>query len=111
MTDRERLIELIVTAENEVFRAFPYTNSTKRIEMVADYLLENGVIVPFEKSALNKWIEKISGMVFDVNPAEIASHIQDGTLKEWCLNWQKSMNMLIIMAPLDYSKEREENEM
>ena len=46
MTDRERLIEIIVTAENEVFRAFPYTNSTKRIEMVADYLLENGVIVP-----------------------------------------------------------------
>ena len=46
MTERERLIEIIVTAENEVFRAFPYTNSTKRIEMVADYLLENGVIVP-----------------------------------------------------------------
>ena len=46
MTDRERLIEIIVTAENEVFRAFPYTNSTKRIEIVADYLLSNGVIVP-----------------------------------------------------------------
>ena len=51
MTDRERLIEIIVTAENEVFRAFPYTNSTKRIEMVADYLLENGVIVPAVKVA------------------------------------------------------------
>lgn len=49
MTERERLIEIIVTAENEVFRAFPYTNSTKRIEMVADYLLENGVIVPSVK--------------------------------------------------------------
>ena len=46
MTEKDRLIELIVTAENEVFRVFPYTNSTKRIEMVADYLLENGVIVP-----------------------------------------------------------------
>ena len=45
MTERERLIEIIVTAENEVFRAFPYTNSTKRIEMVADYLLENNVFV------------------------------------------------------------------
>ena len=49
MTERERLIEIIVTAENEVFRAFPYTNSTKRIEMVADYLLESGVIVPLVK--------------------------------------------------------------
>lgn len=46
MTERKMLIELIVTAENEVFRAFPYTNSTKRIEMVADYLLANGVTVP-----------------------------------------------------------------
>ena len=59
----------------------------------------------------DKWIEQISNMVFDVNPAEIASHIQNGTLKEWCLNWQREMNMLIITAPLDYSnsKEREEN--
>ena len=59
----------------------------------------------------DKWIEQISNMVFDVNPAEIASHIQNGTLKEWCLRWQQEMNMLIIAAPLDYSnsKEREEN--
>ena len=59
----------------------------------------------------DKWIEQISNMVFDVNPAEIASHIQNGTLKEWCLRWQQEMNMLIITAPLDYSnsKEREEN--
>ena len=59
----------------------------------------------------DKWIEQISNMVFDVNPAEIASHIQNGTLKEWCLRWQQEMNMLIITAPLDYSnsKESEEN--
>ena len=104
MTDRERLIELILNVKSDDFRGVS-------VEQIADYLLENGVIVPLEKSAPNKWIEKISGMVFDVNPVEIASHIQDGTLKEWCLNWQKSMNMLIIMAPLDYLKEREENEM
>lgn len=104
MTDRERLIELILNVKSDDFRGVS-------VEQIADNLLENGVIVPLEKSVPNKWIEKISGMVFDVNPAEIASHIQDGTLKEWCLNWQKSMNMLIIMAPLDYLKEREENEM
>ena len=55
MTERERLIELIVNAENEVFRAFPYTNSTKRIEMVADFLLENGVIVPPVKVGQSIW--------------------------------------------------------
>ena len=57
-----------------------------------------------------KWIEEISGMVFDVNPNEIADKIENGTLKEWCSNWQNAMNMLIIMAPLDYSKERDNNE-
>lgn len=62
-------------------------------------------------SGTEKWIEQISNMVFDVNPAEIASNIQNGTLKEWCLNWQREMNLLIITAPLDYSnsKEREDN--
>ena len=56
-----------------------------------------------------KWIEEIYNMIFDVNPAEIDSHIQNGTLKEWCLRWQQEMNMLIITAPLDYSKESEDN--
>lgn len=59
----------------------------------------------------DKWIEQISNMVFDVNPAEITFQAQERNLKEWCLRWQQEMNMLIITAPLDYSnsKEREEN--
>ena len=74
MTEREMLIELIVTAENEVFRAFPYTNSTKRIEMVADYLLSSGVIIPpvkvgdtiyeiHERRKGNEWVKIISERV------------------------------------------------
>ena len=46
MTDRERLIELIVDKENEVAQEYPYTTDTFRIRNVADYLLANGVIVP-----------------------------------------------------------------
>ena len=62
-------------------------------------------------SSTEKWIEQISNMIFDVNPAEITFQAQERNLKEWCLNWQRKMNMLIIAAPLDYSnsKEREEN--
>ena len=58
-----------------------------------------------------KWIEQITNLVVDVNPAEITFQAQERNLKEWCLNWQRKMNMLIIAAPLDYSnsKEREEN--
>lgn len=46
MTDRERLIELIVDVENKIFQSCPYTTDTLRIENIADYLLANGVIVP-----------------------------------------------------------------
>ena len=62
-------------------------------------------------SGTEKWIEQISNMVFDVNPAEITFQARERNLKEWCLKWQQEMNMLIITAPLDYSnsKEREEN--
>lgn len=55
----------------------------------------------------DKWIEQISNMVFDVNPAEITFQARERNLKEWCLRWQQEMNMLIITAPLDYSKESE----
>ena len=62
-------------------------------------------------SGTEKWIEQITNLVADVNPAEITFQAQERNLKEWCLNWQRKMNMLIIAAPLDYSnsKEREEN--
>ena len=41
-------------------------------------------------------IKALTEMTFDVNPAEIASHIEQGNLKEWCLQWRTKMNMLII---------------
>ena len=41
-------------------------------------------------------IKALTEMTFDVNPAEIASHIEQGNLREWCLQWRTKMNMLII---------------
>lgn len=46
MTEKNKLIELIVTAENNLYRDVPYINSMTRINAVADYLLANGVKVP-----------------------------------------------------------------
>ena len=62
-------------------------------------------------SGTEKWIEQITNLVVDVNPAEITFQAQERNVKEWGLNWQREMNLLIITAPLDYSnsKEREDN--
>lgn len=43
---RERLYELIVDAENTIYREKTYITDTERIEKIADHLLANGVIVP-----------------------------------------------------------------
>lgn len=43
---RDRLIELIVDAENEIYHEKPYFTDTERIAKVADHLLAEGVIVP-----------------------------------------------------------------
>jgi hypothetical protein len=43
---RERLIDLIVDAENKIYQEKPYSTDTERIAKVADHLLANGVIVP-----------------------------------------------------------------
>lgn len=45
MTDREKLIGLIVEIENEMIKAYPYTTDQFRIEETVDYLLANGVTV------------------------------------------------------------------
>lgn len=46
MTERERLYELIVDAENEFYREKPCGTDSARCEMVAEHLLANGVLLP-----------------------------------------------------------------
>lgn len=43
---RDRLVELIVNAENSIYQEKPYITDTERIGKVADHLLAEGVIVP-----------------------------------------------------------------
>ena len=43
MTDREKLYEMIVDAENEFYKKHHYAEDSKRIECVVDFLLANGV--------------------------------------------------------------------
>lgn len=45
MTDREKLYELIVDAENEFYKNNHYAEDSKRIESVVDYLIANEVTV------------------------------------------------------------------
>jgi hypothetical protein len=43
---RDRLVELMVDAENAVYQEKPYCTDTERIGRVADHLIAEGVIVP-----------------------------------------------------------------
>lgn len=40
-------------------------------------------------------IENIKGLISDVNPAEIVSHIQNDNLTTWCESWQASVQIEI----------------
>lgn len=32
-------------------------------------------------------LNDLKGLIADVNPTEIASHIEHGTLSQWCESW------------------------
>ena len=54
---------------------------------------------------------RIINLVYDVNPAEIASHIQNDSLREWCHSWASKMineATLILLLPDNVEKEKEE---
>ena len=57
----------------------------------------------------DEWFKEITGMIMDVNPAEICYHIDNKNLFEWCLRWQQKMQMLVIQAPIDYSEIKEDD--
>ena len=49
-----------------------------------------------------EFMNEITGLVMDINPAEIASHIEIGNLKEWCMAWQNAAKMALVQAPLQW---------
>ena len=54
--------------------------------------LEQKCYIPEKGSAA----ERLSGLIMDINPAEVASMIQDDKLREWCKTIQVEMNMSLI---------------
>lgn len=54
--------------------------------------LEQKCYIPEKGSAA----ERLSGLIMDINPAEIASMIQSDKLREWCKTIQVEMNMSLI---------------
>lgn len=42
-----------------------------------------------------KMLTELSGMLEDINPVEITSHILDGTLLSWLENWKMQSQMLV----------------
>lgn len=43
----------------------------------------------------NKILTELQGMLEDINPNEIVSHILDGTLLLWLDSWKMKCNMLV----------------
>ncbi len=42
-----------------------------------------------------KILTELSGMLEDINPNEIVSHILDGTLRSWLASWKMKSRMLV----------------
>lgn len=42
-----------------------------------------------------KMLIELSGMLEDINPVEITSHILDGTLMSWLASWKMKSQMLV----------------
>jgi hypothetical protein len=43
--------------------------------------------------------ERLNDLIFDINPAEICTHIQKDNLKEWCVFMQTEMKMAMVQLP------------
>ena len=42
-----------------------------------------------------KMLEELDGLLCDINPMEIVSHILDGTLLSWLSSWKMKAGMLV----------------
>lgn len=90
---RERLIDLIIKADEDALRKRAQEKAESNRDLygfIADYLLDNGVIVlPDDR------FYKLRGLILDVNTAEIGSQIADDNLGSWTCIWRESAEKLI----------------
>lgn len=42
-----------------------------------------------------KMLEELEGLIANINPVEIVSHILDGTLLSWLSSWKMNAGMLV----------------
>lgn len=54
-----------------------------------------------------KMLEELQGLLEDINPNEIVSHILDGTLLSWLSSWKMQAGMLVAFL-LENAKRNEE---
>ena len=55
----------------------------------------------------DKYIKQLQEMVYDVNAAEIASHIENDSLRQWIYSWGSEMLNRILMINLIEDGEEE----
>lgn len=49
----------------------------------------------------NESLQKLNDLIFDINPKEIAKHIESDNLHNWCNMMQVEMNLAMIQLPLE----------
>ncbi len=48
------------------------------------------------RSSVKSGREELVGLIMDINPKEIASHVEHDNLKEWCETIQVSMQLALM---------------
>lgn len=61
-------------------------------------------------------LREMQGLLEDINPIEITSHVMDGNLRQWLIAWKTRMSMLLqyliesnSATMTEYEKLRREN--
>ena len=101
--------DLLITLEDAVEICMRFLAETELGDMSKEEFAEYKKYVrgEFEQKCWinihkNDALKRLHDLTFDINPAEIASHIQFGNLHAWCRTMQTEMGMAIIQLPLKH---------
>lgn len=55
----------------------------------------NARVGEYDYFFIQKRVKELEEFIYDVNPVEIASHIADGTLEQWCNSWRHAAEKVL----------------
>ena len=76
----------------------------EELEAIIRQEMEQKMWITFQKGKAREVLSSITDTIMDIHPVKIAEAIKEDKLRDWCVEMQVSLNMLLVQLPIKHEE-------